>query len=73
MVLKLGNLKNQLGENLKSLFTLQKKYRRNKKRQLKPAKIKLAQNNKKKKFEIKTTSKNKETNKKEKTIFKKRN
>ena len=58
-----------MGKNLKSLFTLQKKnYGRNKKRQLKLTNIKITQNNKSK-IEAKTTSKNKETKKQNKTEY----
>ena len=67
MVPKLDNSKINMGKNLKSLFTLQKKnYGRNKKRQLKLTNIKITQNNKSK-IETKTTSKNKETKKQNKT------
>ena len=73
---KLDNLKNKHGEKSEIIIHLAKKnYGRNKKRQLKLTNIKLTQN-KKSKIETKTTSKNKETekqNKTKKTIFKERN
>ena len=75
MVPKLDNLKNKHGEKSEIIIHLAKKnYGRNKKRQLKQTNIKLTQN-KNSKIETKTTSKNKQTNKKNKKkyFFKERN
>ena len=75
MVPKLENLKNKRGEKSEIIIHLAKKnYGRNKKRQLKLINIKLTQN-KNSKIETKTTSKNKQTTKKnnKKYFFKERN
>ena len=67
---KLDNLKNKHGEKSEIIIHLAKKknYGRNKKRQLKLTNIKITQNNKSK-IEAKTTSKNKETKKQNKTEY----
>ena len=66
---KLDNFKNKHGEKSEIIIHLAKKnYGRNKKRQLKLTNIKITQNNKSK-IEAKTTSKNKETKKQNKTEY----
>ena len=66
---KFHNFKNKHGEKSEIIIHLAKKnYGRNKKRQLKLTNIKITQNNKSK-IETKTTSKNKETKKQNKTEY----